>query len=65
MSDSTSQSTDTLDQLTSFLKDLENESLSACAECTRRRLLDLVGFLYTLDVLEAHVKDGCNYGIEV
>ena len=42
VSDSTSQSTDTLDQLTSFLRDLENESLSACAECTRRRLLDLV-----------------------
>ena len=42
VSDTTSQSTDTLDQLTSFLKDLENEALSACAECTRRRLLDLV-----------------------
>ncbi|XP_063677213.1 mucin-4-like isoform X3 [Bolinopsis microptera] len=43
VSDSSSQSTDTLDQLTSFLKELENETLSPCAECTRRRLLDLLG----------------------
>ena len=40
----TTQGVDTIEKLSSFLKDLGSENLSANAECTRRKLLDLVGY---------------------